>query len=212
MTSPDQRLRGIASKDASLISISEPASHGITKAPWITMMCLVMAVPAFGAGPSFNRDIRPILSENCFLCHGQDPEHRGGDLRLDIREDAVAAREEGAAIVPGKPAESAIIKRILSKDPDMVMPPPKAHLAALTSTQIQTLEKWIESGAEYQPHWAFAPPVKAAIPAGGAVHPVDAFIGARLTAEGLPPSPLADPETLLRRAHLDLTGLPPEPK
>jgi hypothetical protein len=183
----------------------------INRAPTSSMIWLAFAASALASSPNFNRDIRPILSENCFLCHGQDPEHRGGDLRLDIREEAVAARDEGAAIVPGKPAESAIMKRILSKDPDMVMPPPEAHLTALKQEQIRTLEKWIEAGAEYEPHWAFARPVKAALPAGAPAHPVDAFIDARLAAESLPPSPQADPEALVRRLYLDLTGLPPEP-
>jgi len=157
---------------------------------------------------NFNRDVRPILSENCFLCHGQDPEHRGGDLRLDIREEAVAERDGGPAIVPGKPDQSNIIKRIISTDPEMVMPPPKAHMAALEPENIAILKAWIADGAKYEPHWSFVTPVKKPLP-GDSENPVDAFVRDRLAQEGLKPSPPAPVEAQLRRLHLDLTGLPP---
>lgn len=170
---------------------------------------IVACAFAHASEPGFNRDIRPILSENCFHCHGQDPKHRGGDLRLDIREDAVALRDGIAAIVPGDPDNSEIIRRILSKDPQMVMPPPDAHMAAMPSAQINTLKRWIKAGAQYEPHWAFVPPRKAEIPAG--TNPVDHFINHRLAAEKITPNPAADDETLVRRLHLDLTGLPPAP-
>jgi hypothetical protein len=160
-------------------------------------------------GPGFNRDIRPILSENCFLCHGQDPKHRGGDLRLDLREEAIATRDEGPAIIPGDPKNSAMIKRILSKDPDMVMPPPKAHMPTMSAEQLATLEKWIENGAEYEPHWAFVTPRKTETPA---ANPVDHFVNLRLKADKLEPTPSADDATLVRRVFLDLTGLPPSPQ
>jgi hypothetical protein len=172
----------------------------------------LLALPALAAEPTFNRDIRPILSENCFLCHGQDPAHRGGDLRLDVRDEAIATRDEGAAIIPGNAKDSAIIRRILSKDPDIVMPPPDAHLTALDPKQIATLEKWIENGAVYEAHWAFVPPLKTKPPGDAADHPVDAFIRERLKAEGLASNPEAAPETLVRRLYLDLTGLPPLPQ
>ncbi|HSP42908.1 MAG TPA: c-type cytochrome domain-containing protein, partial [Luteolibacter sp.] len=130
-------------------------------------MLLAMACEAaIASEPGFNRDIRPILSENCFLCHGQDPEHRGGDLRLDLREQAVAVRDGAAAIVPGDPENSEIIRRILSKDPEVVMPPPDAHMPAISPAQIDTLKRWIKAGATYEPHWAFVPPRKTEIPAG----------------------------------------------
>ena len=164
---------------------------------------------ASAEGIDFNRDIRPILSENCFLCHGQDPEHRGGDLRLDIREEAVAVRDGIAAIIPGDPKNSDIIRRIISKDPDLVMPPPKAHMASLKPEQLATLEKWIAEGAEYQPHWAFVTPRKSET---SAANPVDHFIEERLKAARLEAAPLADDNTLVRRLHLDLTGLPPTPQ
>lgn len=160
--------------------------------------------------PSFNRDIRPILSENCFFCHGQDPKHRGGELRLDLREEAVAVRDGIAAIVPGNPEKSEIIRRLISKDPDMVMPPPDAHMAAIPSKDIDTLKRWIKAGATYEPHWSFVAPKKSAVPA--KLNPVDHFVNQRLAEQKLKPSPAADPETLIRRVYLDLTGLPPSPK
>jgi hypothetical protein len=172
---------------------------------------LAAASQAFAGAPSFNRDIRPILSENCFLCHGPDPEHRGGELRLDVREEAVAVRDGQAAIVPGNSAASAMIQRIFSSDPRDVMPPPDAHLAPMTAEQIALLKEWIDHGAVYEAHWAFEPPAKVALPAGFPDHPVDAFIRQRLEEEGLQPAPAADPATLVRRVFLDLTGLPPAP-
>jgi hypothetical protein len=149
--------------------------------------------------PSFNKDIRPILSENCFLCHGQDPKHRGGELRLDIREEAVAFRNGIAAIVPGNPEKSEIIRRILTKDPDDVMPPPEAHMAAIPSKDIETLKRWIKAGAVYEPHWSFVAPKKSQVPAG--TNPIDHFVNQRLTEENLKPSQVADPETLVRRVY-----------
>ena len=175
----------------------------------LPMATFTLSSSAHASSPGFNRDIRPILSENCFLCHGQDPEHRGGDLRLDIREDAIAARDEGPAIIPGDPKNSAIIKRIISKDPDMVMPQPKAHMATLKPEQLATLEKWIENGAEYEPHWAFVAPQKTET---SAANPVDHFVNKRLKADKLVPAPAADDATLVRRVFLDLTGLPPAPQ
>ena len=160
-------------------------------------------------GPDFNRDIRPILSENCFLCHGQDPKHRGGDLRLDIREEAVAVRDGIAAIIPGDPKNSDIIKRILSNDPELMMPPPKAHMPTMKPEQVAMLEKWIESGAEYQPHWSFVAPKKIEPITS---NPVDHFINKRLKEKSLTAAPIADDNTLVRRVYLDLTGLPPSPQ
>ena len=174
-------------------------------------LCLLAAgTAAAGDAPNFNRDVRPILSENCFLCHGQDPEHRGADLRLDIREQAIAMRDGHAAIVPGDPENSEIMRRILATDPADIMPPPEAHLAAIPQQHIDTLRRWIEAGAEYQPHWAFVSPEKSDLPAGA--NPVDHFVNQRLAEEHLEPNPAADPETLVRRLYLDLTGLPPAPQ
>ncbi|MDE0836652.1 MAG: DUF1549 domain-containing protein, partial [Akkermansiaceae bacterium] len=173
-----------------------------------SIACLALGSVAFAAGPGFNRDVRPILSENCFLCHGQDAKDHGGELRLDIREDAVADRDDGAAIVPGDPGKSAMMRRILSSDPEMVMPAPKAHLPPLKPEQIEILNRWIKNGAEYEPHWSFVPPVKAKLP-GKSKNPVDAFVHTRLAEEALKPSPPAPIEAQVRRLHLDLTGLPP---
>jgi hypothetical protein len=191
------------------VSLTLTRATPVVTAPAAKATATPVAVSKPKSGPSFNRDIRPILSENCFLCHGQDPEHRGGDLRLDIREEAIAARDEGPAIIPGDPKNSSIIKRIISKDPDMLMPPPKAHMAAMSSEQLATLEKWIENGAEYEPHWAFVTPRKAET---SAANPVDHFVNQRLKADKLEPAPAADDATLVRRVFLDLTGLPPAPQ
>ena len=158
---------------------------------------------------SFNRDIRPILSENCYFCHSQDPKHRGGDRRLDSFEEAVVVRDGMAAIIPGNPKASDIMRRILSKDPDEVMPPPEAHKTELKPDQIAALEKWIAAGAEYEAHWSFVPPEKSESPA---TNPVDHFIGKRLKTDELQASPPADDPTLVRRVYLDLTGLPPSPQ
>ncbi len=158
----------------------------------------------------FNRDVRPILSENCFACHGFDPKHREGDLRLDTFEGATGDREGSRGIVPGDLGKSDAWQRIISEDKDEVMPPPKSHKAPLSMKQREILKAWIEQGANYQRHWSFEPPKRPDVPGTG-LHPVDAFIQARLVAEGLKPSPEADASTLIRRLSLDLTGLPPTP-
>jgi hypothetical protein len=170
---------------------------------------LLGVVSAGGGEVGFNRDVRPILSENCFPCHGQDAQKRGGELRLDQRDEALAAREGGAAIVAGNAGQSGLLKRVRSGDPEVRMPPPESHLAALKPEQVRILEDWINQGAKYEPHWAFVAPEKPTPPAAG--HPVDAFIRARLAVAGLAPNPPADPATQVRRVFLDLTGLPPTP-
>lgn len=162
----------------------------------------------------FNREIRPILSENCYFCHGQDPKERKADLRLDSAEEAQRDLGGYAAIVPGKPDNSELVLRILSHDPDEQMPPKKSN-RHLTPEQIETLKQWIAEGAHYERHWAFLPPRRPALPSTQdstwARSGVDRFILARLEREGLKPAPSAAPETWLRRATLDLTGLPPTP-
>lgn len=180
--------------------------------PRLLVLAFAASLPLSSAEvPTFNRDIRPILSENCFLCHSTDPDHRGGDLRLDLRDEAIAPRDEGPAIVPGHPEKSALIRRIFSTDPDEVMPSAKAHLPPLKAAQIDTLKRWIAGGAVYESHWAFSPPKKAPLPGDSAANPVDAFVRAGLAKAGLKPSPPAAPELLVRRVFLDLTGLPPSP-
>ncbi len=153
----------------------------------------------------FNRDIRPILSDKCFYCHGPDASHREAKMRLDIREEALAKK----AFVPGNPAESELVYRIFTDDEDDIMPPPKAH-KSLTAEQKELLKRWIAGGADYQKHWAYEPPVKTEIPAGE--NGIDYLVGKRLTELGLKPSPEADRRTLDRRLHFDLVGIPPAPE
>jgi len=170
---------------------------------------LLFAASASAAPVSFNREILPILSDKCFHCHGPDASHREGDLRLDHRADAI----KDDAIVPGKAADSEAILRILSKDPDEVMPPPKSHLL-LTDREKDLLKRWIDEGAEYQPHWSFIP-APATIPVPDVAdkawprNDIDRFVQARLESEKLAHSPEAPPERWLRRVTFDLTGLPP---
>lgn len=157
----------------------------------------------------YNQHIRPILSDKCFQCHGPDPAKRGGDLRLDVREEAILAK----AIVPGDPKSSELIARIHEKDPENVMPPPESP-RQLTSAERELLERWIKEGAEYQPHWAFTPlppvvPVPEIRSKDRANGEIDRFIASRLEAESLSPSPAASDERWLRRVTFDLTGLPP---
>jgi len=167
---------------------------------------------------NFAREVRPILSDNCFACHGPDDKQRKAKLRLDTHEGALAKLESGdAAVVPGKLDDSALVFRIDTDDADMVMPP-KATSKTLTPQQVDVLKRWIAEGAPWGEHWAFVPPEKAEPPApesaegkGWARNAIDRFLLARMGAEGLKPSGEADPATLLRRVYLDLTGLPPTP-
>ncbi len=159
----------------------------------------------------FNRDIRPILSDNCFACHGPDEQQRKGKLRLDTKEGAFT---KTGVIVAGNSAESRLIKRVISKDPNAVMPP-AASGHKLTDKQIDQLKKWIDEGAQWNEHWAFIAPKRPEVPAvtnkAWVKNPIDAFILTRLEKEGLKPSQEADRATLIRRVSLDLIGLPPTP-
>jgi hypothetical protein len=174
----------------------------------ITLAVSVSDVAADGL--SFNKDIRSILVENCFSCHGADSAGRKADLRLDKRDDAV----ESGAIVPGDVDSSVMLDRIFSDDPEEVMPPPSAK-KPLSPEHKELLKRWIAEGAEYEPHWSFIPPTRPEPPAvkneGWVRNPIDRFILARLESEGLSPAPEADRRTLARRLSLDLTGLPPDP-
>ncbi len=158
----------------------------------------------------FNRDIRPILSENCFYCHGQDGQKREADLRLDDRQAAIDA----GAIVPGEPGPSTLLGRIHSTDPDVLMPPPDSN-RRLSDAQKKMLDRWIKEGAEYEPHWAFTPPERPTPPevkqADWVRNDIDRFVLAKIEAAGLAPSPEAHRSTLIRRLHADLIGLPPTP-
>jgi hypothetical protein len=160
----------------------------------------------------YNRDIRPILSDKCFHCHGPDKNKRDSGLRLDVREDALAMRDGIRAIVPGKPDGSEIISRISTTDPDDHMPPAKSKLDSLTPAEIALLKRWIAEGAEYEAHWAFIPLKPIAAPKAGDESPIDTTVSAGLAARGLKPQPEADRYTLLRRVSFDLTGLPPSPQ
>jgi mono/diheme cytochrome c family protein len=173
--------------------------------------------PAKAGGKlQYNRDVRPILAENCFACHGPDSAARKAKLRLDQRDAAV----EMEAFVPGKPDESELVKRLFLKDADKELMPPASSHKKLTAVQKETLKQWVKEGAEYEQHWSFIPPKKPAVPAfdGDAKAaafvktPIDAFVYAELKKRGLEPAPEADRRTLARRLSLDLTGLPPSPE
>lgn len=157
----------------------------------------------------FDRDVRPILSDNCFLCHGPDENRRKAKLRLDIQEEALKE-----VVIPGKPEESELYLRISSEDKLERMPPHKFS-KQLTKAQIETIRQWIVEGANWTKHWAYLPPERHTLPKVNHLkwiqNPIDHFILARIESEGLTPSPPADKRTLLRRVTLDLTGLPPTP-
>ena len=195
----------------------------------ITTLPLLLTV-CFAAGPAclhparvhaedridFNRQIRPILSDLCFSCHGPDTNKRQAGLRLDTSEGARAVLESGhAAIVPADPAKSTILSRIAATDPDVVMPPPSTGKSA-TAAQLELLTAWIRQGAEYRGHWSFIRPERSPVPAvkhaDRVANPIDNFIFSKLEASGLAPAPEADRVTLIRRATFDLTGLPPTPE
>jgi hypothetical protein len=196
-----------------------PMTHRPLLPLWLAGIVAIAGVPpARAAAPrsvEFNRDVRPILSNACFACHGPDSKLRKADLRLDQEKDAYADRGDGPRIlVPGKPADSELYRRITSTDPSKRMPPRKAH-KTLRPEQIDVLRVWIEQGAKYQGHWSLLAPRRAEITAvkdgKWARNPIDRFVLARLEKEGLRPSEEADRHTLIRRLSLDLRGLPPTP-
>jgi len=192
--------------------------------PHLRPLCLIAAtvlgLPTLFAADQaddtvrFNRDIRPIMSDTCFHCHGFDAKSRKADLRLDIREFALKAGKSGEiAIVPGKPEASEIIKRIFTKDEDDLMPEKASH-KTLTPEQKELFRRWVKQGALYEDHWAYTPLAPVAVPlmpAGGR-NPIDAFIGKKLAEKKIAPSVETSKEKLLRRVTLDLTGLPPTPE
>lgn len=182
----------------------------------ISSICLSLFLSDVSAGgqkPSvdFDREVRPILSDNCFACHGPDENQRKAKLRFDTKEGAFA---KPGVISPGDSAKSRLYQRVSSKDQDVVMPPASSG-HKLTEKQIETIKNWIDQGARWDEHWAFIPPKRPEIPrvsnASWVRNPIDSFILARLEKEGLKPQPEADKTTLLRRVYLDLTGLPPTP-
>ncbi len=191
-------------------------STGAMSHPTLTEASIPNVASAATRRIQFNRDIRPILSETCFHCHGPDDHGRRADLRLDILAGATEDRGDYQAIVPGNLGDSEAWNRITSDDPDLLMPPPESHLA-LSEDQKTLLRRWIEQGAGYESHWAFIPPKAPDVPevdfAIGDVtwgrNAIDAFVAARLAESEMAPSPEADPRTLIRRLTFDLTGLPP---
>ena len=203
------------------------------------LLCVLAATRLFADdAPDFSRDVRPILSQHCFKCHGPDDKTRKGGLRLDLRDSATKEAKSGAvALVPGQPDKSELVARIFSTDEDELMPPPSVK-RTLTPEQKDTLRRWVAAGAEYQQHWAFVKPKQAKVPDVSAqlsvlsaqskqhvqseklstehwalsTNPIDAFILKRLLEANLAPSPEADPATLCRRIYLDLVGIPPTPQ
>ncbi|MEM9660539.1 MAG: DUF1549 domain-containing protein, partial [Planctomycetota bacterium] len=182
----------------------------------ILVTSLTSIVEPLGAAPTgarqvvFNRDIRPLLSDRCYACHGPDSASRESDLRLDVRESAV-----DFAIVPGDAAESELLARISTNDADLRMPPPDSHKSPLTSDEVELFRRWIDQGAEYQPHWSYAPVRRVEPPsattADGPSSEIDRFLQTAQRARGASPALPADRVALARRLYLDLIGLPPTP-
>jgi hypothetical protein len=177
------------------------------------MMVIACRAPAEENKVGYRHDILPILSDRCFKCHGPDSASRQAGLRLDRSEDATAALDSGAtAIVPGDATKSALVERITSSDPDIMMPPPDSG-KVLSAAEKELLRRWIEAGAKYEKHWAFVAPIRPAVPEvkrqDSVANPIDNFVVARLEAEGLEPAERASKERLIRRLHFDFLGLPP---
>lgn len=191
----DERRRGAATTISLILCALSPTGSIASEKPSL----------------DYGRDVRPILSENCFHCHGQDSKKRMAGLRLDSFEGATAQRGGSAALVPGKPEASSLYSRITAQQAARRMPPAASN-RSLTPHQIAILKRWIEEGGQYSQHWAFVPPKRPVVPesaSGWTKQPIDAFVAKRMESEGLRPTPAAAPATWLRRASLDLTGLPP---
>ena len=172
-----------------------------------SFFALAFTLPVAASAVDFSREIRPILSENCFFCHGPDEKKREAGLRLDDEAAAKKDNDGVIAVIPGNPDKSALIQRIISTDPDEIMPPPKQH-KTIPAAQVALLKEWIKQGAPWGKHWSYEKVKRPEVPA-GEKNPVDAFLAHRLSKEGLAFSPEADAATLIRRVALDLTGLPP---
>ena len=188
--------------------------HSVLVIAAVGILSLVNGASRAAEPVRFNDQIRPLLSDRCFACHGPDPKRREADLRLDIREAAIGKQDGPLAITPGDPAASPLWERITSADHDSQMPPPSAKKPKFTQSELDLIKRWIDEGAEYEGHWAFlplrvTPPPR---PAASVQHPVDAFIRQQLARAKVAPSPAADRATLLRRVTLDLTGLLPSPE
>jgi hypothetical protein len=197
----------------------KPSTSGVSNTPAPEAVQATEAVEdSLPETISFNEHVQPVLSEYCYHCHGPDSgtrEPKNAPLRLDRVEDAFALRDDGhPVILKGNPADSLLVKRLHEKDPDSIMPPPKSH-KTMKPEEIALLERWIEQGAEYEPHWSFAAVKKPELPDSGAdwaANPIDRFVAEKLDDAGLKPNPPEDPARFYRRLHLDVTGLPPTPE
>lgn len=184
------------------------------KVLWLLLIPAASIAVSIVAGPAlepvrFGRDVLPILSANCFSCHGPDERNRKAGLRLDVEAEAKAKRRSGSPIAPGQPEKSLILARLTTTDPDVVMPPPSAH-RHVTPEQIDTLRRWIAEGAPWGRHWSFEPVTRPAI--SGSQPPIDVLVSGALAKKGLALRTPAAPQTLVRRLWLDLIGLPPTPE
>ncbi len=198
-----------------VLTIMKQFTHlAIVCTVWFLGLCSVLADDASAGAPAvdYQRDVQPILAERCFHCHGRDAATREGGLRLDLRESALEGGDSGSpAIVPDKPEESELIRRVTCDDEDEAMPPAEED-KRLSDAQVEIFKKWISAGAHYSVHWAFVPPQKILLPPSGSSHPVDALVAARLLSLQLQPAPPESPHKLCRRLYLDLIGLPPSPQ
>ena len=199
-----------ADEDSSHCCLLVQSQILVMKCPFLISLFLCLS-PIVGAAQTidFNRDVRPILSDNCFSCHGFDKATRKADLRLDTLVGATADRDGSRAIVPGRPDKSLLIERVSSADTDLVMPPADSHRKPLKHSQIEALRRWIEEGAGWGKHWAFEEPKRPAVAA--EAHPIDDFVKGRLKRKSMTLAKRAEIPTLVRRLSYDLTGLPPEP-
>ncbi len=216
------RYRGLCDKGFPMRQILRSTCNRMLLVPVGLMLlaifgtpCGSMAASPFADGVDFRRDVRPILSDKCFFCHGPDPEHREADLRLDTQAGIHMDLGGYQAVQPGEPDQSALIERVLSSDPEEQMPPPDSG-KALTKEEIEIFKRWIAGGAPWSDHWAYVAPERS-VPSersGGdwSLNWIDDFILTRLEAERIKPSPEADRRTLIRRLSFDLTGLPPKPE
>lgn len=200
------------SRAVHLCDVMKRCGHKLAAFSLCSILLCSWTATSPAADVDFRRDIRPILSDVCFRCHGPDEQQRVSGFRLDTRDGAFAALEGGHAIVPHDPAASLLVGRLMSDDPDVRMPPPDTG-RALSARQIELLRAWIEQGAPWQEHWAFVPPERPAVPTSKAddwcINGIDHFVQAKLESAGLQPSAKAERHTLIRRVSLDLTGLPP---
>ncbi|MFN9625831.1 MAG: DUF1549 domain-containing protein [Planctomycetota bacterium] len=201
-----------------LRSIAQATHGAILVTICLCFISLISLTPTFAQNIDFRKQIQPILSEHCWQCHGVDESTREGNLRLDLRESAIAGGESSKlAIVAGKASESEMIRRILSDDPDHVMPPPSLQ-KPLSKEQIELLQGWIDQGAQYDKHWAFIPPSRSQVDLSQPVHgrkvnhAIDWLVADTLHKKGWPSTAQAKPWELCRRVYLDLIGIPPTPQ